>query len=184
MSVTYTEEAVRNTEARDEAFVPRYARTKRSSNKGGVRTWMILAPIGALALIGGGAAMILGGGTETQPLVESEPAPMIQPMASTPAPLESSVAPDALMPPTLAVPPVAEAPAPVVREATPTPAVRRVAPVATERRAEPVVPAVEPAVVEPTGPRPYTAELNVAAPQTATPAPAPRAPAIQTAPLN
>jgi hypothetical protein len=178
MTVTYTEDAIRNTSAEAETFVPRYARAKRARK--GVRTWMILAPIGALALIGGGAAMLMGG-TESQPLVEPEPvAPAVQPLVA--APLESSVSPSALTTP-------AAVPAPVVREAPPAP------PPAVQRRATPAERRVAPATVaprvetapEPTGPQAYSAspsEVTVQSPLTPAPTSAPRAPAIQTAPLN
>ena len=58
MSMTY---ANANTEARteDTTFVPRYARTTKS--KKSVKTWMILAPIGAVVLLGSGVAMMMGG---------------------------------------------------------------------------------------------------------------------------
>ena len=177
MTVTYTDDAMRNTSVEAETFVPRYAQTKRS--KKGPKTWMILAPIGALALIGGGAAMMFGAPEETQPLAEPAPiAPLAQPLQAAPAPLESSVADPALTPSTSAA-----TPAPVVREVAPAPVVqRRAAPV--ERRAEPS-PAVTPreeVSPEPTGPRPYTASPSMSA----APAPAvtPPAPSIQTAPLN
>ena len=172
MSVTYTDSPMSNASSAQDAFVPRYARAKRA--KKGVRTWMILAPIGAVVLVGGGAAMMMSGG-ETQPLAEPAPTPAVQPLASVPAPLDSSTAPAALT--ANAIEPAA-APAPVVREAIPTPAL---APV-TQRRAIPTPAPAETAVatpseavVEPTGPRPYTAEAGAAT------APAP---AIQTAPLT
>ena len=182
MTVTYTDADIRNTSVEAETFVPRYARPRRA--KKGVRTWMILAPIGALALIGGGAAMIIGGGTETQPLVEPQPvAPLVRPIEAAPAPLESSIAPAALTTP-------AAAPAPVVREAAPTPppaVQRRVG--AVERRAA-QTPAVTPraeTVTAPTGPLAYSASPSTGATQAPTaPAPTvtPPAPAIQTTPLN
>lgn len=188
MSVTYTDNTLNNTNDTTD-FVPAYARGTR--RKKPVRTWMILAPIGALALIGGGAAMMLQGGESPTPL--AEPAPVAaQPLAVQPltpaAPLESSTLPDnasaSIAPPT---------PAPVVseRRADPAPVVQRRQSAPVERRAEPVqaAPSVETAP-EPIGPQPYTAtqSLNAAptAPTTApaAPAPATRAPAIQTAPLN
>lgn len=174
MSVTYTDGRMSDVSTTQDAFVPRYARAKRA--KKGVRTWMILAPIGALVLVGGGAAMMMSGG-DSQPLVEPAPTPAVQPLTSVPAPLESSAASAPLT--ANAIEPAA-APVPVVREATPA-AAPTPAPV-TQRRAIPTpapadTPAAAPreAVVEPTGPRPYTAEAG------ATTAPAP---AIQTAPLT
>lgn len=180
MTVTYTDDAIRNTSVEADTFVPRYARARRA--KKGVRTWMILAPVGALALIGGGVVMIMGGGAETQPLVEPQPlAPMVQPLEAAPAPLESSVAPAALTTP-------AAAPAPVVHEPAPSapPAVqRRVG--AVERRAAPA-PAATPrteTVTGPTGPVAYSASPSTSAtPAAPAPTATPPAPAIQTTPLN
>lgn len=179
MSVTYTDNTLNNT-AETADFVPAYARSARK--KKSVRTWMILAPIGALALIGGGAAMMLQGGESPAPLAEPAPVavqPMIaQPMTST-APLESSTLPEnasaSIARPT---------PAPVVsrRRADPAPVVQRqAAPI--ERRAEPapVTPRVETAP-EPTGPQPYVAAPSTSAPTPS--APTPTAPAITVTPLN
>lgn len=178
MTVTYTEDTLRNDPIRDEVFVPRYARTGRARKKGGVRAWMILAPVGALALIGGAAAVMMSGETGEGSLVANDaPAPLVRT-----APLESSTAPDALangLPSNVTITETAPAPAPLVREAPPAPppAIQRRQP--TERRAAPVEPApvVEQAPAEPTGPQPYTATLN------SQPA-ASRAPAIIPAPLN
>ncbi|MES2861223.1 MAG: hypothetical protein V4701_07100 [Pseudomonadota bacterium] len=171
MSVTYTDSPIDNTvESND--FVPSYARGAR--RKKPVRTWMILAPIGALALIGGGAAMMLGGERDAAPLVEPETA-VIQPVAATP--LESSTLPSnasaSIAPPTPTVAPRAAAQAP---SAPPAVQRRQAAPV--ERRAAPVVtPRVETAP-EPTGPQPYSA------PTTSAPAATPPAPSITVAPLG
>lgn len=177
MSVTYTDSTMRNTSVQDEVFVPRYSSAKRTSRKGGVRTWMILAPIGAVVLIGAGVAMTMGGGTPSQPLVEPAPTSMMQPLAAEPAPLESAVAPA----PLTAAPVAATPAATPSREAAPAPVTRRAAP--AERRAAPPAPAVEPETIQPTGPQPYTPELNSGAPQGSS-TPSPRAPAIQTAPLT
>lgn len=178
MTVTYTD-ADRNAPMTADAFVPRYARARRARK--GVRTWMILAPIGALVFLGGGAAMIMGG-AESQPLVEPEPvSPLIRPLETTSAPLESAVAPAALE--------TASAPAPVVREAPPAP------PPAVQRRdagegraapAQTVTPRVE-TIPEPTGPRAYNASpatITTRAPTAAASTATPPAPAIQTTPLN
>lgn len=60
MSMTY---ANANTETRaEETFVPRYARPAKSTKS--VKTWMILAPIGAVVLLGAGVAMMMGGGEQ------------------------------------------------------------------------------------------------------------------------
>lgn len=76
MSMTY---ANANTEARaeDTTFVPRYARTTKS--KKSVKTWMILAPIGAVVLLGSGVAMMMGG-EQAAPVQPAETAaPAMQP---------------------------------------------------------------------------------------------------------
>lgn len=180
MTVTYTDDTIRNDVTHDEVFVPRYARTGRARRKGGVRAWMILAPVGALALIGGGAAVMMSGETGEGSLVGEEPvAPIVQP-----APLESSTASTALatgLPSNATITEVAPAPAPLVREAPPAPppAIQRRQP--AERRAAPAEPApvVEPAPTEPTGPQPYTATLNSQPSANDT-----RAPAIMPTPLN
>ncbi len=183
MTVTYTEDTVGNDALQDEIFVPRYARTNGGRKKGGVRAWMILAPVGALALLGGAAMIWMSGDTgETALVAQEPPAPMIQ----SAAPLESSTSTTALtsgLPSNVTITeatPVAATPAPVARDVAPEPvAVQRRAPV--QRQAAPVEPApvVETAPVEPTGPQPYTATLN--SQPSAQPG---RAPAIQPAPLN
>ncbi|MBW8302435.1 MAG: hypothetical protein K0M78_00520, partial [Brevundimonas sp.] len=136
---------------REEPFVPVYARTRTArGRKGGVKSWMILAPIGVLVL--GAAAVVLVMG-------ESEgvaPAPLVEPAATGPV---------------LPVQPLAEEAAPVdarsitTIEATPEPAARaapaptrRVAPAPT-RRSTPA-PATREASAEPAGAQPYTSSLN------------------------
>lgn len=177
MTVTYTDDTLRNDPVNDEIFVPRYARTGKARTKGGVRTWMILAPIGAVALIGGAAVMMMAPGEETSPVEPAARAPLVQPSA----PLESSVAPSALTPEMPANVSITETPTPVVREAPPAPppAVQRRQP--APRAAAPVETA--PVVAEPaptaTAPQPYTTTLNAAPASDPT-----RAPAIQTTPLN
>lgn len=178
MTVTYTDDTIRNDSAHDEVFVPRYARTGRARRKGSVRAWMILLPVGALALAGGAAAVMMSGETGEGSLVATEePAPIAQT-----APLGSSTAPGVLatgLPSNATITEVA--PAPVVREVPPAPpqAVQRRQPV--ERRAAPVEPApvVEPAPAESTGLQPYTATLKNQPAATDS-----RAPAITPAPLS
>ncbi len=178
MSVTYTDPVVETT-MNDDAFVPSYARGTR--RKKPVRTWMILAPIGALALIGGGAVMMFGGAPTTAPLAEAEP-PVIQPLTAAPAPLESSGVETATLPANASASIAAPAPAPVAEtapSAPPTVQRRQAAPV--ERRAAPAVnPRVETAPEPLTGPQAYTAQTPTAAAPTATPP----APSITVAPLN
>lgn len=143
---------------REEPFVPVYARTRRSARgrKGGVKTWMILAPVGVLVLGGAAAALMMGDQGEVAPAPLAEPAataPVLpaQPVLAEAAPMETA--------------PVAEAtpipaPAPVVRRAAPAPARRAVAPA---RQAAPTpAPAPRVEAAAPTGPQPYTATLNAA----------------------
>ena len=62
MSMTYANaetEARAHSRSEPAAFVPRYARPTRS--KKAVKTWMILAPIGAVVLLGSAAAMMMRG---------------------------------------------------------------------------------------------------------------------------
>ncbi|WP_426026720.1 hypothetical protein [Brevundimonas sp. TSRC1-1] len=161
MSMTYAD-VTTNTAAddatgrsADEVFVPRYAQRRSRSNKS-VKTWMIIAPIGGLAVIGTAAALMMGGDAPAAPASSAPP-------LSTPAP-QIQTAPTALTPveTPLAQPvPAQTTPAPVPRRAEPV--ARRAAPSATP--AERPAPRVD-APVEPTGPRPYsaaTAALNTAA---------------------
>ena len=88
-------------------YTPVYARSGKARNgRKAVKTWMILAPIGALVLIGGGVAMAMGGET-------AEPLDAPVAMASMPVatPMEPEAAPLAL-----------EAAAPVETAAAITPA--------------------------------------------------------------
>jgi hypothetical protein len=153
---------------RDEPVIPVYARDRRTTRgrKGGVRTWMILAPIGVLVLGAGAAAMVMGGRDDVAP------APLIEPAATGPVlppqPLTAAASPGEAP---VATPVVEAAAAPAqTRAQAPAPVARRTSPA---RRA-PAAPAAEPAaaVVEPTTPRPYTAELN------ADPASAPAGPPV------
>ena len=105
---------------REEPFVPVYARNRRTTRgrKGGVKTWMILAPIGVLVLGAGAAAMMMGG-------EESAPAPLAEPAATGPVlpaqPLLTETPPVEAAPVVEATP----APAPVARRAAPVPAPAR-----------------------------------------------------------
>jgi hypothetical protein len=182
MSVTYTGDTVAPTS--EDVYVPSYARRPAKQKK--VRTWMILAPIAAVALLGGGAYMLMNSGNDAaQPLAEPETAaPIATPMVpASPAPV--------------AAVPVDTAPAPVVREAAPV----RAAPPVARRESAPVRsatrPVTTPRVETPTqtGPQPYggaTSSLNAPVPAprivtpsipAPTPAPAP-APVIVVQPLN
>src|SRR5215217_553999 len=80
MTVTYTEDRITpfaetGEAGREDAFVPVYARTGRKTRHAGgkVKTWMILAPIGAVVLGGTAVAMMLSGSETAEPAL-SEPA--------------------------------------------------------------------------------------------------------------
>ena len=181
MSVTYTED--RNDPLHEDTFVPVYARTKASrARKGGLRSWMILAPIGVLVIGGAAAAMMTMGGEDVAQAPLAEPAATAPVLPTTPAPMAMEPAP------------VDSAPVPVMREAAPAPApapVRRAAP---RVQAPAPAPAATPAprVVTP-APSPSTSTLNTAPATPApvvspapTPAPAPvvSPPAIVVEPLG
>lgn len=164
MTVTYPHDRSVNPDlssdaVREEPFVPVYARTGRSARgrKGGFKTWMIMAPIGVVVLGVGAAAMTMGGGEDVAPV------PLVEPAVS--APVLPVQPPQAEAP----VAPIVESPAPVVRSApasAPARASRRAAPApAPAARATPATP--DPVAAAPSGPQPYTTNLN------ATPAPAP-----------
>jgi len=180
MSLTYPEPPVSTTTEAE--YIPAYARKPVRQKK--VRSWMILAPIGAVVLLGSGAAMLWNSDDAAAPLAEPVAAPMTVAPATAPVAAPMEAAPAALTPTApLEAAPVA---VPAARSET----VRREAPV--QRRAAPAVAQrVEPTPVEPTGPRPYSASpatpgLNAAPPAPAiTPVPAtPPAPAISTQPLG
>lgn len=88
MSLTYTDHT--RTDNTDTVFIPAYARGKSRKNKG-VKTWMILAPIGAVVLAGSAAAMLMGGGDEAAPMVET-PAARCPPWPRSPRPRWSTAA--------------------------------------------------------------------------------------------
>lgn len=89
---------------------PAFARTTRKGAKP-FKTWMVLAPVGVLAIGGIGAMMLFSGGeSETAaPLVEADTAPVVSAAPLTPTVVEAA--------PTEATP--VTAPAPVDREAVP-----------------------------------------------------------------
>lgn len=175
MSVTYSESNPNVPLSTEETFVPSYARGSRK--KKSVKTWMILAPIGALALLGGGAALMMSDQPEAAAL--AEPATLSAPLpAATSTPVESSS-----LPSNAVIEPAATPPAPVVREAAPTPPpavrARNVQPSRAVRPAEAPAPVVRDAApVQPSGPTPYVAPSTT--PSTATPP----APSIPVAPLS
>lgn len=173
MTVTYPHDrplplGERAEEIREEPFVPVYARSRRTrrGRKGGLKTWMILAPIGVLVLGAGAAAMIMGGGDDIAP------APLVEPAATAPVAPPPALTIEAAPVEPVATAPIVEAaptPVPVARRATPAPAPARRA-AAPRATAPALAPAARVAVpAEPTAPQPYTATLNAAP----TPAPAP-----------
>lgn len=160
----------------EEPFVPVYARTRRNvrGRKGGVKTWMIMAPIGVLVLGAGAAALVMG---EREAIA---PAPLAEPAATAPVlpaqPLITETTPAS----TVGNASIEVTPEPVVR-AAPAPA-RRAAPAPAARRAAPApAPAMREAPAEPAGPQPYTSSLNTTPPAAAapvTPAPTPAPPPV------
>ncbi|WP_339933432.1 hypothetical protein [uncultured Brevundimonas sp.] len=142
-------------------YTPVYARSGKARNgRKAVKTWMILAPVGALVLIGGGVAMAIGGNT-SEPLVAPVP---IESMPAA-APVVAETAPSAVATPAPAQAIAQTAPAPVARQAAEP---RNRAPAVRPRvEAAPVVAPVE-TVAPPAGPQPY---LSAAEPAAAAPAP-------------
>ena len=135
-------------------YTPVYARSGKARNgRKAVKTWMILAPIGALVLIGGGVAMAIGG--EASAPLATAPMPFVAPMVPETAPLALATA----------VPPE-----PVARRVAET---RSRSPVVRPRvEAGPVVAPVETAPT-PAGPRPYVSAAEPAAATISPPAPTP-----------
>jgi hypothetical protein len=163
-----------------EPFVPVYARRgKAARTTGKVPAWMILAPVGVIAL-GAIAAMLMldNGGETTAPLAEpAATAPVVAatPLVSTTAPLAAPSTPAPVR--------VAPAAAPVVREAAP---VRRAAAPAPVRRATtPSAPVTRTATPAPAPSS--TTTLNTAPtppPPIVAPEPTPPAPVIVVEPLS
>ena len=178
--------------AREEAFVPVYARRgKARGGQGKIKTWMILAPVAVLALGGIGAMMVMQGPEEAStPLVEPAATAPVLPIAPTEvaaAPLTSASTSEPVN-----AAPVVRSTAPL-RRAAPAPARREA--VRAPAPAAAVTPrVVTPAPTAPTAPQPYTpapaapstVTLNTApaAPAPATPAPAPTPPVIIVEPVG
>ncbi len=84
MSITYPHDRTIPSDGltaapREEPFVPVYARTRSATGrKGGVKSWMILAPIGVLVL--GAAAVVL----VTAQGEHVAPVPLVEPAATGP----------------------------------------------------------------------------------------------------
>lgn len=158
MSMTYADAADRNVvEAPADGsgvFVPRYAQRRKSHKP--VKTWMILAPIGALAVVGTAAALIMGGeqaATPADPATVGSPQMQTAPRALQPADTQAVVMPSVVDAP--AAQPVQAEPVSAPRRAEAAP--RRVAPAQTASRPQPTT--VE---AELDGPRPYSAEATTA----------------------
>lgn len=138
-----------------EAYTPVYAR-RPLRRKGKVKSWMILAPVGALTVAALGAWALMNPGEETAAPAAAEPAPMAAPALTTDPLLTETVSPEdaVLQPPLEATPAPAEAstaPAASTPRADPAPA-----PAAREARAEPAAEPVE-TVAPPAGPQAYDA---------------------------
>jgi cell division protein FtsN len=188
MSVTYTTD--RNPPYGDhpeavaeEPFIPRYARTAKTggARRGKIKTWMILAPVGALVLGGVAAVMLMDGGEETAaPL--AEPAATAPVLPAIPA-SEAAVAPltSASTPAPVEAAPVAAPPAARETPARPAAPARRVETPAPASRIETPAPAVTPRLNTAPAASPTTT-LNTT-PATPTPA-QPPAPAIVVEPLS
>lgn len=178
MTVTYTDDLKPSdlrSDREEPAFTPVYARSKSRRNKP-FKTWMILAPVGALVLGGSALAMMMAPASESrigqaEAATETVTTPLSAPLASIPEPMAMTPEPVAAPAPVPAMR-AEPAPAPVRRSA---PAVRASTPAPAAARAE--TPA------EPTGPRPYTSEATPDAAPTA-PAITPAAPSISVQPLG
>ncbi|CAN5237527.1 hypothetical protein BH10PSE2_BH10PSE2_00410 [soil metagenome] len=204
MSVTYTDETVAprisrtpyagqvaasNSTASEMDYVPSYARRPAKAKK--VRTWMILAPIAAVALIGGGAYMLMNSGSDPAPLAEpATPVAMAPATSPVVQPAQTTVAAPAVT--TAPVVASARVVAPTVTRST----TARVTP-DRSARVTPSTAARAPSApreaavrrdapnIESTGPQPYSASSSSVTPaQVAPVASTPRAPQIVVAPLN
>lgn len=176
MTVTYTDD-LKHTETRpdraEQVFTPVYARSKSRRTKP-FKTWMILAPVGAVVLSGSAIAMMMAP-PSTGRLAEAEPAgeamtmPLSAPLATIPEPV--AMTPAAVEAPAPAAAPVARAePAPAMRRSASPPAARPVA-------------APQAVSAEPMGPRPFSSETSATA-EAAAPAITPAAPNISVQPLD
>jgi len=194
MSSTYSNEPTPYAERVEpvdaEPFIPVYARKRSSRRKGGVKTWMILAPVGALALGGIAAALIMGNGEKTAEPVLVESAATLPVLPATPMAPAATLPTPALTIDTTDVPPAVAVreQAPVRRATAPAPA-RRVASVPAATATSTTRAETPPT---PTTPQPYAISPGAPSASASTPIPAPtptlpvepRAPAITTQPLE
>lgn len=174
----------------EKPFVPVYARRGKAARRGAgkIPAWMVLAPVGVIALGAIGAMMLMDDGGETiaplaepaatAPVVNATPLTRAAPLgaAPTPAPVTAAAAPA----------PVAREAAPARRAAAPAPVRRSTTSPAPATRV--VTPAPRPASTPATS---STATLNTAPTPSApvvmvtpTPGPTPPAPVIVVEPLN
>ena len=88
-----------------EAWTPVYAR-RPVRRKGKVKSWMILAPVGALTVAALGAWALMNPGEETAAPAPADPAPMAAPALTTDPLLTEAAAPEdaVLQPPLEAAP--------------------------------------------------------------------------------
>lgn len=163
MTYTYNDDIKTHppTGVAEAGFTPVYAR--KTGGRKAVKTWMILAPVGVLALAAGAATMLMNPKDATpfaEPAVPTSSLGTSARIAAPATPAEAAplVIEDAVIEP-------ASAPARTVRQ--PAPAARRAAPAPTS------TPRVE-TPPQPAGPQPYTGNLNTA--PTTTPAPTPTTP--------
>jgi len=122
MTITYPQDqSIRNegpTDApREEPFVPVYARTRSATGrKGGVKSWMILAPVGVLIETRGGATIEV----TPEPVVRAAPAPAHARRAE-PAPVRRSTPAPAAAPATREAPAELTGPQPYTSSLNTTP---------------------------------------------------------------
>lgn len=189
MSITYSDAPVERPDLRGQGVdarvhVPAYARHRHRSDKR-VKTWMILAPLGAAVLIGAGVLMVTGERPASGGLVEPAPALDATPVAPLAQPMTD-----------IATGMLALEASPPVQNVESETAIQPIVPAGastqrtTPASAAPVSPPAEAVTVtEPTGPRPYAAEPGASAP-TATlnaavsPVTPARQPAIAPRPLD
>jgi hypothetical protein len=140
-------------------YTPVYARSGKARNgRKAVKTWMILAPMGAAVLIGGSVAMAIGG-ESSAPLGTPVPIELTPPAVPIMASPVTDGAPAVLAVPTQPGTSAEPAPAKVVRQSAATPGRTPTAPARTV--AAPAVEAAEPAL-PPAGPRPYLSVVEPA----------------------
>lgn len=149
MSVTYTDTDYSDRDAVvEEAYVPVYARKRAARGRagaGGVKTWMILAPLGLVVVGGVSAAMLMNGGGEAEMVAApAAPAPAVAQAPLTDLMASTASADAAALTAMRPAEPVAAAPIAAVPVAAPAPT-RRAAPV--QRRVAPAA-AIESAAAD------------------------------------